>query len=253
MVTNIRALGKSNNILSSVRLSLFCGEALNQQDVLFWEKLAPNSLIENLYGPTEVTVACFRYRWITNSSINECRQGIVPIGKIFKNLTSVILKENFKEADHEEVGELCIAGPQVFSGYITSQQDPFVEISGSRYYRTGDLVYRTKNGNTIYVSRTGSPCKVGEYKVELSEIEYIIKSIQNVIEAIVLLEDKDNQVKTLTAFVKAINLTDADILKVLKQKLPEYMVPSKIYIIENIPLNYNGKIDRAKLSKFLND
>lgn len=252
LIANVKALKKYNN-LYSLRLSLFCGEALYLNDILFWQSIAPKSLIKNLYGPTEATIACSSYKW-NNKSKQECSEGIISIGKIFKNLKYIILKEDYKtEASIGELGELCLAGPQIFKGYIGTTQNPFIDFQGISYYKTGDLVYKTENQNIMYVTRRDNQVKIGGHRVELGEIESVIKSIPNVIQVAVLLSENqiNHESRTPVAFVKGENIKSQQIIDILKSKLPQYMVPKNIYIIDIMPLNSNGKIDKIELKRML--
>src|SRR5439155_5413193 len=128
-----------------LRLSLFCGEALPTEVARAWSEAAPNSIIENIYGPTELTIACTAYRWNRDSSPAECELGIVPIGEPFDGTEAIVVDENLQEVSVGMPGELLMTGPQVTLGYW---QDPertskaFVIPPGRRqiYYRTGDRV-----------------------------------------------------------------------------------------------------------------
>ena len=103
--------------LPGLRWSLFCGEALPRKIAEAWQAAAPNSIVENLYGPTELTICCAAYRWNAGQSINECVNNIVPIGQIYSGLDHVIVDDELRLVSPGEVGELCVAGSQTFPGY----------------------------------------------------------------------------------------------------------------------------------------
>ena len=86
-------------IYRGLRLSLFCGEALTMNVVRQWALAAPNSRVENIYGPTELTIGCTAYRWDNNSSPKECERGIVPIGKPFDGMQALIVDEQLREVE----------------------------------------------------------------------------------------------------------------------------------------------------------
>ncbi len=100
-----------------LRLSLFCGEALPMQTVVDWAAAAPNSVVENIYGPTELTIACTAYRWDADRSSAECEQGVVPIGDPFAGMETLIVDENLRAVAADQDGELLMTGPQLTLGY----------------------------------------------------------------------------------------------------------------------------------------
>src|SRR6202043_2674822 len=101
----------------SVRLSLFCGEALPMEVVRAWAEAAPNSGIENIYGPTELTIACTAYCWDRDRSPSECHLGIVPIGEPFDGMDAIVVDEDLKEVPLGNPGELLVTGEQLTPGY----------------------------------------------------------------------------------------------------------------------------------------
>ena len=121
---------------SSLRLSLFCGEALPTYIAKKWHQYAINSEIYNLYGPTEATIAISYYKFQGDETTN-----ILPIGKLFDKNSYKVLND-----------ELLLSGEQVFDGYIGSSNDPFVLIEGKKYYKTGDIV-KEKNGILHFINR----------------------------------------------------------------------------------------------------
>jgi non-ribosomal peptide synthetase component F len=142
-----------------LRLSLFCGEALPVEVVRDWELAAPNSVIENIYGPTELTIGCTSYRWDNRTSPAECEQGIVPIGEPFENMEALIVNEELREVAAGCEGELLMSGPQLSQGYWFDDEKTrraFVSVAGRKgtYYRTGDRVRRSAPDKPlIYLGR----------------------------------------------------------------------------------------------------
>jgi non-ribosomal peptide synthetase component F len=116
-----------------LRLSLFCGEALPVEIVRHWALAAPNSVIENIYGPTERTIACTAYRWDNTKSPDECEQGIVPIGQPFDGMRALIVDEQLREVEDGKDGELLTTGPQLSLGYWQDEKktrQAFVPVAG---------------------------------------------------------------------------------------------------------------------------
>lgn len=244
------------NCLPTLKWSLFCGEALQQSSVEAWQMAAPQSIIENLYGPTELTIACAAYRWDNNTSPQKCRNGIVPIGKVFDTLDSIVIDENNIPVNNGETGQLCVSGPQMFCGYLNNNEQTlkcFVNIGSKTYYKTGDLV-RLENNDYIYLGRSDHQVKVQGYRIELGEIESILRLIEGVIEAVVIPWPIINgEVQGLVAFVSGNDINIEKAKDVCKEHLPYYMQPKKIHHRKNIPYNSNGKIDYNALKNSLNE
>ncbi len=223
---------------ASLRISLFCGEILMKEVADKWLKFAPNTIIENLYGPTELTIACSRYR------LQDEANSILPIGKLFPNHDFVIIDE---ENNKVEKGELCVSGPQMFKGYLNKDYN-FLNIDGNFYYKTGDLVYLNEDKDLVCLGRIDSQVKLQGYRVELSEVEVIINRIDEIEKAIVVCIG--NQRKSLVAFIKINNSLEVNFIrKNVERFLPWYMIPENFIIVKDFPINTNGKIDRKVLQE----
>lgn len=241
--------------LPSLRLSLFCGEPLPAQTAQAWQDAASNSVLENLYGPTELTIACLWYRWDAARSPAECVNGVVPIGRPFAGLGAILLDDELAPAG-EEGGELCICGPQTTPGYWRDPQksaERFVELPGGafpapRFYRTGDRAKQLPNGEYVYLGRTDHQVKVMGYRVELGEIEACLRREPNIVEAVALPWPMvEGTAQGIVAFVSGDGIDLDRARQEAVAALPQYMVPSEIRIVEAMPLNANGKIDRNAL------
>ncbi|MFL2889564.1 MAG: AMP-binding protein [Pelagibacteraceae bacterium] len=240
------------NIFPYLKQTLFCGEPLSSYLVQKWQIAAPNSIIENLYGPTETTIAILRYRWNKKYSLKECEDNIVPIGKPFKNQKAICLGK-------KEVSELALSGSQVFSGYTNKKENKskFVrKLNKNKWYKTGDLVKVNSAKNFLFKSRIDEQIKVRGHRVEITEIENainkIIKNTETCVLGVPKLNKNNYNYLNLVAFVpRYIKNNPDDIIKKLKKILPAYLLPSKIIKIKNFPLNSNGKLDKNKLRNFL--
>ncbi|NDQ56064.1 MAG: D-alanine--poly(phosphoribitol) ligase [Acidipila sp.] len=244
----------------SLRLSLFCGEALSARLATAWEQAAPHSIVENIYGPTEATIAISHYRWDAEKSPRECISGIVPIGWIFEGQQCCVVDEKLAPVPVGESGELCLSGSQVTAGYLRDPvrtQQQFVQLSGSgvRWYRTGDLVKKDERGCIYYLGRIDHQVKISGYRVELQEIEQVLREAASTEMAVAVpwpLSDG-----TASGIVAVIAGADAGqdnrIIKRCAERLPKYMVPTRIYHFAELPLNVSGKIDRPKIVALLAD
>ncbi len=241
----------------NLRFSLFCGEPLAAAHAQHWQEAAPNSIVENLYGPTETTIAISHYRWDPSKSPQECLNGIVPIGWMFAGQQCRVVDHERSEVS--ETGELCLAGSQVTDGYWNNREKTrrqFVRFPENRetlWYRTGDLVKRGENGCLYYLGRIDHQVKIRGYRVELQEIEVVLRKASQAEQVVAVpWPVVDGSADGVMAFVSGVSKIDElHILNRCREALPDYMVPRKIYWLEEIPLNDNGKMDRKKLAKLL--
>ena len=236
-----------------LRLSLFCGEALPIEVACDWSAAAPNSRIENIYGPTELTIGCTAYRWDQRKSPDECEQGIVPIGEPFEDMEALIVDRDLREVPVGCEGELLMTGPQLSRGYWCDEEKTrraFVSVAGRSgiYYRTGDRVRRAApNKPLVYLGRLDSQVKVLGHRVELGEVEAVARSLCGVAGVVALAWPNGSNADGIELFLEADKFDTELLMKQLKTKLPYYMVPRRIRTLPKLPLNPNGKYDRKAL------
>lgn len=241
-----------------LRQSVFIGEQLTYRQAAAWHAVAPEARIANVYGPTELTVACTEYRlpaepeqWPGTSN------DTVPIGPVYDFLDHLILDEDGRPAAE---GELCVRGVQRFSGYVDPADNPgrFVRADGDRhvpydgtrpepefYYRTGDRV-RWENGELVHLSRLDHQLKIRGYRVESGEIEAAIARHEGVTQAVIVTIPGE-EAPELVAFYTGVRVPDRQFVRWLRERLPIYMVPRKLNHLAELPLNPNGKVDRPAL------
>ncbi len=244
----------------SLRWSLFCGEGLPLELAEAWLRAAPGSVLENLYGPTELTIACTLYRWDAERSPGESAVGLVPIGAPYPGMTALVADDALGEVAPGGEGELLLTGPQVTPGYWHDPERTaaaFVVPPGLTeiYYRTGDLVRRpVGDGPITYLGRVDHQVKINGYRVELGEIEAAIREAAGVDEVVALGWPRTaSGASAVTAFVAADDL-DVDAVRArVGARLPEYMVPRSIHVVPSIPVNSNGKFDRPALQRLLEE
>jgi len=244
------------NAFPSLRQTLFCGEALPQSLVESWQNAAPNSKIDNLYGPTETTIAILSYRWIKKISKKECINGIVPIGIPFKKQMANYITDSSGKLKSQSFGELCLSGSQIFKGYLNSSKNSASKFFKSKnkrvWYKTGDLIKKNSHGNYIYLGRVDRQIKVRGFRVETQEVESLLrKIIKNNFSAVVgwpLFDKNSYSYSGMVSFIlNEVKMSNNKILNELRKKLPSYSVPQKIVRLKKFPLNINGKIDYKKL------
>ena len=242
----------------TLRWSLFCGEALPVDVARDWANAASSSIVENLYGPTEATIACAAYRWASTKSVGEAQLGIVPIGHPFPGMSTLVADDHFREVQPGEVGELLLSGSQVVQGYWrddAATSAAFVSVNGNAYYRTGDRVRRPyDNGPLAYVGRLDDQVKVLGHRVELGEIEAVLREETGVDAAVAVGWPRSPAgVAGIAAFVAAENIDLSALRNRLALRLPSYMVPRELRLVTEMPLNANGKWDRGALVRLLEE
>lgn len=237
--------------LPTLRLSLFCGERLPKTVAEAWAAAAPNSVVENLYGPTEVTIACSSYRWNSLVSAQHCSAGTVPIGTVYPHLHSAVVnRERRLVADGEE-GELCISGSQVCSGYWrqSMQTDAnffvadFDGLGEKRYYATGDRVVRQRE-TLAFVGRMDDQVKIGGHRIELGEVEGALREA-GCSDAAVVVCTNGGPLPHLVAFIEA--GSPESVRHSLRSKLPVYMIPRELIEVKQLPRGITGKVDKKAL------
>ncbi|WP_329066095.1 AMP-binding protein [Streptomyces sp. NBC_01429] len=236
--------------LPALRWSLFCGEPLTLQQAEAWRAAAPGSEIENLYGPTELTISCSQYRLPRDpTDWPRPANGTVPIGTPYPGM-------EFGVRD----GELCVRGSQRFPGYldpadnvgrftadVTGREGKGEPTLDEHWYRTGDRVMWA-DGQLVHLGRLDHQVKVHGYRVEPGEIEAVLREQRGVVEALVVALDSGQAGCELEA-VCAGSVPDPEgLLDALRMRLPAYMVPRGVTVYEELPLNANGKVDRKKVT-----
>ena len=246
VVANLHAL-KKVDLTKTLKRVLFCGEVMPNKQLNVWRNSIPDIVYANLYGPTEITDACTYY--IVDRKFAD--DDPLPIGRAAKNTDILVLNENNETVEEGEIGELCVRGTSISRGYYNNWektrssfiQNPLNDRYIEYIYRTGDLVKYNEYNELIYVSRKDFQIKHMGHRIELGEIETVVSGIKEVQQCCCVY---DNVRKQIVLFSQG----DADkelIINTVKTSLPKYMIPGKVIIIETMPINANGKIDRKKL------
>ena len=243
-----------------LRLVLFCGESLPVEIAQATAAAAPNAVVENVYGPTEVTITCANYRWDPVRSPPECELGIVPIGWFSPGTTVLVLDEHGREVNPGEEGELWLTGAQVALGYWGDAERTAAAFRvppnrGEIHYKTGDRVRRpAADAPMTYLGRVDFQLKIGGHRVEPGEIEAALREVSGLDQVVALgWPPTDSGFAAIAAFVCAEAIDVASLRAALAERLPAYMVPREIHAVSDLPLNLNGKVDRRALLKRLEE
>lgn len=234
--------------LSGLRQLLVGGDVLSPAHVRRMLRLAPSCRLINGYGPTENTTFSCCYTippdWDGPAG--------VPVGHAINGTEARILDADLQPMPEGDAGELCVAGDGVALGYLNRPaltQERFVtDPTGTTLYRTGDLVRRRADGVIEFLGRIDRQVKINGKRIELAGIEAELCEIASVRDAVALVEDA-NGVKRILAFVVADDgaVHSEALGAALAGRLPSWMLPSRITIVQALPLTRNGKVDRASL------
>ena len=232
-------------------------EQFPQEIANAWKIAAPNSTIENLYGPTETTIYISRYKLDFGRQSN-FYNSTLPIGKVFPN-HEISLIDKFDNKITEGKGELCFSGSQISDGYINDEEktkSKFVkfdwDIDNRLWYKTGDLGFINDQGDIECTGRIDLQINLGGKRIEISEIEYHLSKNSKLKDVIVIpVKDSLMVVTDIVAFTES-EINDKLVEEVLdnfQDHLDKSFFPKKIISIKKIPLTVSGKIDRKKLEE----
>ena len=242
--TQVGKIFMDNIYYTSLDVLIVAGEKLGEV------RSPKNYLLFDAYGPTEALIV---------SSVNN-NDKIDPsdIGKLNYNTRIYILDDNLNPVPIGAVGELCVAGYQIAEGYLNRGEETKLAFIENPFdndedynviYRTGDMVRLLPNGSLSIVGRRDSQVKIRGNRVELTEVESVIRSM-DIVDDVTVQTVNNNGNNELVAYVvgdlEGVNLADY-VHKYVNERKPEYMVPSYVVALDSIPLNVNGKIDRRAL------
>ena len=244
-----------SNVFQSVKYIGFCGETLPFDNAILIAEAAPNAKLENIYGPTEATIACTYFEFTKNTKELPEYAGSMPIGTAYEGMDVELYNNRLQKITDNSIGQIVLSGKQLATGYVnneTQTKKKFIKINNKDCYLTGDLG-RWVNGELVFLGRNDAQVQIKGYRVELYEIENAISKIENIVSnAVIPTPVNGSTYENLTAFITSKGSIDTNQIKaVLAQKLPDYMVPNTYIVLDNMPLNSNGKIDRNQLKNML--
>lgn len=227
-------------LVKNLKCVMVAGEAFKKEIFDLWDRRGWQFCLINMYGPTEATVYATYHIFSHGEDLSKG----IPIGISLDGSDYYL-----DNCDSDGRGEIVLSGDGIARGYINNETENarrFIENRGVSCYKTGDIG-KTINGELYFYGRNDDQIQVNGIRVELGEIESRISSLKNVVDAAVIYRDN-----SLTAFVCSED--DCETIKSeVAGNLPRFMVPNRIIIIDSIPLNDNGKVDRKKLSGLIAD
>jgi D-alanine--poly(phosphoribitol) ligase subunit 1 len=236
--------------LPAIRRFIFGGEGFPKPRLKkLYEMYGATAKLYNVYGPTECTCICSSYL-ITEKDFEDMAN-FAPLGYLAPNFSYVLLNAD----ETGTFGELGLKGPNVGAGYYNDSertaksfvQNPYNANYNEVIYKSGDLVQVDGLGQLHFKGRADNQIKHMGYRIELEEIESLLNTIPSVNEAAVIYERINESLGQIVAFVAATGVESNMVLNELKKLVPEYMVPRKLYVLDFLPKNQNGKIDKVAL------
>jgi amino acid adenylation domain-containing protein len=252
----IQYLERTQQNLSFMRLLIVGSDSwLVKEYQQFQRFCGTQTRLINSYGASEATIdSSYFESAVVTLSIDE----LVPIGRPFANTKIYILDPHLQPVPIGVAGELHIGGAGLARGYLNQPElteqkfipNPFSNESGDRLYKTGDLGRYLPDGTIEFLGRLDNQVKIRGFRIELGEIEAVLSQHPAVQETVVMVREDVSGNKRLVAYLVVNQLaapTIPELQQFLKQKLPEYMVPSAFVLLEVLPLTPNGKVDRRAL------
>jgi D-alanine--poly(phosphoribitol) ligase subunit 1 len=244
--------------LPTIRAFVFGGEGYPKPELRrLHDMFGARATLINVYGPTECTCICSA-RDIEPSDLED-QAGLASLGPVTDNFDFLVLDEEDRKVAPGEVGELWLLGPQVALGYyndpertaLSFRPNPLNPAWVERCYRTGDLVRLAADGHSLsFVGRKDNQVKHMGYRIELEEIEAALYRIDAVAQAAVVHKPAQRGFKHIVAYVAGEGLPDAaELRRVLRLTLPDYMIPQRFETRSELPRNANGKVDRRSLAE----
>lgn len=238
---------------ASIKRVTAAGEALSRELAEQFHGVLRADLY-NLYGPTETSLAVTFWNCEPDFS-----NRVIPIGRPMSNVSIYVLDSNLQPVPVGVIGEIHVGGIALGRGYHRRPDqtatkyvpDLYGMESGGRLYKTGDLGKYTPEGNVEYIGRIDHQVKVRGFRIELGEIEAVLLRHPGVEEAVVMARNEHNADARLVAYVVADGrqkATASELKEHVREKLPTYMEPSLIVMLEKMPLTENGKVDRKALA-----
>jgi len=251
-LNNIKLLSKET--FKNIRAFSFGGEGYPKDLLLkFYNLYKERAEFFNVYGPTEGTCICSAYK--VSESDFENMTGLVTLGYIAPNFDYLILDDNNVPSNK---GELCLLGSQLASGYYNDKErtnksfvnNPLNTCFEQRMYKTGDLVELKNDGKLYFIGRADNQIKHMGYRIELEEIEAGLIKILYIKQCAVVHGKTNNGFSRIVAYIATDEKIDQKQLRDdLKKFLPDYMIPNLFELMDELPKNANGKVDRVFLKQ----
>ena len=235
--------------LPYLKVLMLGGEALSPDVAARLLTSGHVGMLLNCYGPTECTVC------VTVAEVTAPVPEVIPIGLSVPGTEVLILDEHGERLPDGELGEICVFGEQVTQGYVNDTAEtakrfavgPSTSARSRRYYRTGDLGYRTENGVIYFTGRADRQVKVNGIRIELGEIDAALRSHPEISDATTILRDDGRTIAYVAPIRDGADIDVAGLRAYLTENLPRFMLPAGIMVLAELPKTVNGKLDTSTL------
>lgn len=234
------------------------GEASRREWVEGLARLVSDCVVFNHYGPTEATVGMLTYKVHAEEAPRPTH--VLPMGLPLANTKAYVLDTHMHPVAVGVSGELYIGGECVARGYLsrpgtTAEKfvpDPYSSEPGARLYKTGDVVRRLSDGNLLFIGRDDQQVKIRGFRIELGEIEATLRQHARVSGAVVIAREEAGGDRRLVGYVVPsepghVEGLREELREYLREKLPDYMTPSALVVLDSLPLSAHGKLDVRRL------
>lgn len=241
-----------------IRLVILGGEKALPERLAVWRRhIGGGVRLVNTYGPTEATIVATMHELTAQADADDERREI-PIGRAIRNAQTYVLDRELQPVPIGAAGELHIGGAGLARGYLNRSgptadrfiPHPFAGQAGARLYRTGDLARYLPGGAIEFLGRVDHQVKIRGFRVELGEIETALRQHPAVLDGVVLAREDTPGNKRLVAYVvwrEGYTTPVSELRNFLREKLPDYMLPSAFAVLDAMPLTPSGKVDRRAL------
>lgn len=239
---------EAENYIISLRLVMLSGDWISKNITVRAMEMFPDCRMVSLGGATEASIWSIYY----NIDHIDPEWDSIPYGYPLANQNIYILDKNERIAPIGARGEICIGGVGVAEGYFNDAEKTEAQFSQNkelgRIYHTGDYGKMSPDGYVIFFGRKDSQIKINGFRIELGEVENAVKKLSYVKNAIAVTRNTKNGTKAICAYVSLYEPADPEkIRRDSAEKLPHYMIPSRVVIMDDLPLTTNGKVNRKDL------
>jgi len=240
VISCLQRFRPNEKLKNTIKIMFLCGEPFRLSVLDYCYECLEIDHVYNFYGLTETGVENFYHPCVKDDVLRFQNKGFVPIGKPLKGNEIKVTEEK----------ELLLSGCQLTPGYLGGiGKDRFEYIDGVRWYHTGDIV-EIDDGLCFCKGRLDSQVKISGHRIELMDVEVHLRSFKGIKEAICFVEDAAAVTRLVCAVeTEGEELGLLDIQKWLSSRVPSYMIPKKLFYVDQMPTNKNGKIDRKAIKE----
>lgn len=232
----------------------FVGEVMPMKALNYWRRFLPDVEYVNLYGQSEIAgIDCY---YTVEDEFGD--DEILPMGKALSNCAIYLVDANAVVREPDHIGEICVVSDAIALKYYNDEAktaESFVvrDFGGGpqRAFKTGDLACYDKNGLLVFASRSDFQIKHSGHRIELGEIETAAGALSELARCCCLYDKEKLRIVLFCEPAENVSVAPVEIKSMLKKRLSAYMVPEKVIILEKLPINANGKIDRVKLKELI--